>query len=302
MDIRIDRKSEIPIRQQLAEHVVYLIATEKLKPGQPLPSVRTLARQLKIHHNTVSQAYKDLVSRTWLVGKRGSRVVVRTPGKPDGNAQEGDLDDLINATIRAARQQGFSLQELRERVRKRLLAEPPDHILVIEDESGLRRLLQEEIVQALGYPAAGCSLSDLAAQPERALGALTVASQFLIGDVDALVPKNIPPIPLTYAAADEHLERIRKLVQPSVIAVVSVSPAFLKTARGLLAPALGRRHEVLELTFPLRDAKAVQAADLVFADSVARPRIKHPRIFLCRLIAPASMDYVHTAMMSYLSR
>ena len=155
MDIRIDRKSEIPIRQQLAEHVVYLIATEKLKPGQPLPSVRTLARQLKIHHNTVSQAYKDLVSRTWLVGKRGSRVVVRSPGKPDGNAQEGDLDDLINATIRAARQQGFSLQELRERVRKRLLAEPPDHILVIEDESGLRRLLQEEIVQALGYPAAG---------------------------------------------------------------------------------------------------------------------------------------------------
>ena len=98
MDIRIDRKSEIPIRQQLAEHVVYLIATEKLKPGQPLPSVRTLARQLKIHHNTVSQAYQDLVSRTWLVGKRGSRVVVRSPGKPGGNAPEGDLDDLINAT------------------------------------------------------------------------------------------------------------------------------------------------------------------------------------------------------------
>ena len=101
-------------------------------------------------------------------------------------------------------------------------------------------------MQALGYPAEGCSLSDLAAQPERALGALTVAGQFLIGDVDALVPKNIPPIPLTFAAADEHLERLRKLVQPSVIAVVSVSPAFLKTARGLLAPALGRRHEVLE--------------------------------------------------------
>jgi GntR family transcriptional regulator len=302
MDIRIDRKSEIPIRQQLAEHVVYLIATEKLKPGQPLPSVRTLARQLKIHHNTVSQAYKDLVSRTWLVGKRGSRVVVRSPGKPGGDAQEGDLDDLINTTIRAARQQGFSLQELRERVRKRLLAEPPDHILVVEDESGLRRLLQEEIVQAIGHPVAGCSLGDLAAHPGLAIGALTVASQFLIGEVDSLVPKNIPAVPLTYGAADEHLERLRKLVQPSVIAVVSVSPAFLKTARGLLAPALGRRHEVLELTFPLRDAKAVQAADLVFADSVARPRIKHPRIFLCRLIAPASLDYARTAMMSYQTR
>lgn len=299
MDIRIDRKSEIPIRQQLAEHVVYLIATEKLKPGEALPSVRALARQLNIHHNTVSQAYKDLVSRTWLVGKRGSRVVVRSPGKLNGKAQEHDLDDLINATIRAARQQGFSLQALRQRVRKRLLAESPDHILVVEDEPGLRRLLQEEIADVLGYHTDGCSLSDLAEHPGRAIGALTVAGQFLIGEVDALVPKSVPAIPLIYAAADEHLERLRKLVQPSVIAVVSVSAAFLKTARGLLAPALGRRHEVLELAFPLNDAKAVQAADLVFADSVARPRIKHPKIFQCRLIAPASLDYVRTAMMSY---
>src|ERR1700693_2838396 len=204
MNIRIDGKSEIPIRRQLAEQVVYLIATESLKPGQALPSVRTLARQLKIHHNTVSQSYKDLVSWTWLVGKRGSRVVVRSPGRPDGNSLGRDLDDLINATIRVARQRGFSLQELRERVRRRLLAEPPDHILVVEEDPGLRRLLQEEIVQALGQPVAGCSLSDLAAHPGLAIGALTVAGQFLIGEVDALVPKNIPAVPLTYGAADEH--------------------------------------------------------------------------------------------------
>jgi GntR family transcriptional regulator len=313
MDIRIDRKSEIPIRQQLAEHVVYLIATDKLKPGEALPSVRTLARQLKIHHNTVSQAYKDLVSRTWLVGRRGSRVVVRAPGNSDGKALRrgvsfagdhgglDDLDDLINATIRAARQQGHSLQALRERVRKRLLAEPPDHILVVEDEPGLRRLLVEEIREAIGEPVEGCALADLAAHPGLAIGALTVAGQFMIGDVDPLVPKNIPAIPLIYAAADEHLETIRRLVQPSVIAVVSVSPVFLKTARGLLAPALGQRHEVLEFEFPLKDAKALQGADLVFADSVARPRIKHRSIFQCRLIAPASLDYVRTAMMSYQS-
>jgi DNA-binding transcriptional regulator YhcF (GntR family) len=314
MDIRIDRKSEIPIRQQLAEHVVYLIATEKLKPGEALPSVRTLARQLGIHHNTVSQAYKDLVSRTWLVGRRGSRVVVRAPGKADGKKQGrggsfagdrgglDDLDDLINATIRAARRQGHSLQALRERVQKRLLAEPPDHILVVEDEPGLRHLLAEEIREAISEPVEGCALADLAAHPGLAIGALTVAGQFLIGDVDPLVPKNIPAIPLAYAAADEHLETIKKLVPPSVIAVVSVSPVFLKTARGLLAPALGRKHEVLEFAFPLKDAKAVQAADLVFADSVARPRIKHRRILQHRLIAPASLDYVRTAMMSYKSR
>lgn len=107
MEIRIDKNSEIPVRQQLAEHIIFAIATEKLKPGEALPSVRELARRLKIHHNTVSGAYQDLVSRTWLVGKRGSRVVVQRREKAGDSSGGGDLDDLINGTIRAARQQGY---------------------------------------------------------------------------------------------------------------------------------------------------------------------------------------------------
>lgn len=304
MDIRIDKKSEIPIRQQLAEHIVFCIATEKLKPGEALPSVRALARKLNIHYNTVSQAYQDLVNRTWLVGRRGSRVVVRGAGKTNGKGQgqTEDLDDLINATIRAARQQGYSLQEVRERVRKRLLAEPPDHILVVEDEPGLRQLLMEELRSATGEPAEGCSLAELAARPELAIGALTVAGHFAIAQVDPFVPKHFPAIPLAFSAADDHVGMLRKLVQPSVIAVVSVSAAFLKTACGVLVPALGRRHEVLDFEFPLRDARSVRGADLVFADSVAHPRIRHAKLFRYQIIAPASLEYVATAMKSYRSR
>jgi DNA-binding transcriptional regulator YhcF (GntR family) len=301
MDIRIDKKSEIPIRRQLAEHIIYSIATEALKPGQALPSVRELARRLKIHHNTVSQAYKDLVSRTWLVGRRGSRVVVRPLGKSGERTKGVDLDDLINATIRVAREQGYSLQALRERVKTRLLAEPPDHVLVVEDERGLRRLLQEEIQAALGQPTEGCSRAELAAHPELAIGALAVAGHYVIDQVDSLVPKSIPAIPLAFSAADEHLNMLRKVAQPSVIAVVSVSAAFLQTARGLLAPALGRRHVMRDFAFPLQDPKAVQAADIVFADSVARSRVKHSKLYQYRLIAPSSLEYVSSAMKSYQS-
>lgn len=80
MEFRIDKKSEVSIRQQLAEQIVFSIVTERLKPGEALPSVRELARRLKVHHNTVSQAYKDLARRAWLVGRRGRRVVVRERG------------------------------------------------------------------------------------------------------------------------------------------------------------------------------------------------------------------------------
>ena len=43
-----------------------MIATRRLKPEEVLPSVRVLARPHKIHHNTVSQAYQDLVDRDCL--------------------------------------------------------------------------------------------------------------------------------------------------------------------------------------------------------------------------------------------
>jgi DNA-binding transcriptional regulator YhcF (GntR family) len=299
MEIRIDKNSEIPIRQQLAEHIVFAIATDRLKPGQALPSVRELARRLKIHHNTVSGAYKDLVSRTWLVGRRGSRVVVQPRKKPAARSSRADLDDLINGTIRVARQQGYSLQALRERVRSRLLSEPPDHVLVVEDDPGLRCLLQTEITAAMRKPAEGCSVAELTAHAGLAIGALTVAGQYSIGEVEALAPKNVPPISLAYSAADEHLELLRKLAQPSVIAVVSVSPVFLQTARGLLGPVLGRRHVMRDFCFPLEDPRAVSAADLVFADSVARPHVKHKKIFQYRLVAPTSLEYLCSAMRSY---
>lgn len=302
MDIRIDKRSEVSVRQQLAEQIIFLIATEKVKPGEALPSVRELARRLKIHHNTVSEAYKDLARRTWVVRRKGSRVVVRLIGERAELTNRHDVDDLINATIRVARERGFSLQALRERVRTRLLAEPPDHILVVEEEPGLRGLLQQEIRTALRQPVDGCSLSELAAQSGLAIGALTVSGQYLIGDVDRLVPKGVPAIALAFSAADEHLDLLRRLDHPSVISVVSVSRVFLQTARSLLAPALGRHHVMRDFLFPPDDPKSLRAADLVFADSIARLQVKHTKVLEYRLICPSSLEYVRTAMESYQMR
>ena len=302
MDIQVDKNSEVSVRQQLAEQIIFLIATDKLKPGHALPSVRELARRLKIHHNTVSEAYKDLARRAWVARRRGSRVVVRSPGERAERTNGYGIDDLINATIRLARDRGCSLQALRERVRTRLLAEPPDHILVVEDELGLRHLLQQEIRTALGQNADGCSLAELTAQPGRAIGALVVAGHYSIGGVDQLVPKNVPAVRLSFSAADEHLDLLRSLDQPSVIGIISLSPIFLRTARSLLAPALGRRHVMRDFSFPVDDPKALRSADVMFADSVARSRIKHSRVFEYRLISSSSLEYLRSAMKSYQTR
>ena len=66
MQIVVSKDSDVPLRQQLAEQIVFLITTGQLQAGAELPSVRALGRLSKVHHNTVSEAYQDLVRRGWL--------------------------------------------------------------------------------------------------------------------------------------------------------------------------------------------------------------------------------------------
>ena len=191
MNITISKSSEIPIRQQLSEQIVFLIATGKLRPGEALPSVRSLARRLRIHHNTVSQAYQDLVSRDWLVRRHGSRMVIRSAQEPSEPPPAKDLDDLINETIEAAREHGYTVQQLRQRVQERLMAQSPDHILVVSIEPGMRHLLRVELKENLPVSVETCSLDELLAQPSLSAGALLVTPPGLVPDITPLVPKDL---------------------------------------------------------------------------------------------------------------
>jgi DNA-binding transcriptional regulator YhcF (GntR family) len=299
MKVRINKKSEVPIREQIAEQIIFLIATDELKPGDALPSVRQLARQQGVHRNTVSRVYADLVRRSWLSGKRGSRLIVRPQDEFTRVTRAQDIDSMINAVIRVAREGGHSLQELRKRVRERLLEQPPDHLLVIEDDPGLLKLLQTEIKKAVPWPVRGCCGQDLRTNPGLAVGALPVLAQHFLPEVASLLPKVRPAVCVTYSQADEHLHTIRKLREPSVIALISVSEAFLRTARGLLAPSLENRHTLLEVLWPAKRAADLRAADLAFCDSITFEKMQHPQRVLYRLIVPSSIDYIVSAMNSY---
>jgi len=299
-DIRIDSASDVPIRQQLTEQIIFRIATGALTAEHPLPSVRELARRLKIHHNTVSGAYQDLVKRGgWVARHRGSRLVVISRETLPLPQNARSLDDIINLTIHLARAMGFSLQALRGRVRERLKAASPDHILVIDHDRGLREIICDEIRSALPYPVQACSQEDLASNPGIAIGAMAVAPLYSIGRTDALFPKDRPVIAVTYNKADDHIRRIRELRQPSTIAVVSTSARFLEVARGILAPAIGSRHQLQEVLLPRESPPSPKAADLIFCDSVAKRAIRSTKAIHYQLVSSKSMEEVGSAMKSY---
>ena len=63
MIFQIDFKSGKPVYLQLVDQVRYAAASGGLKPGEPLPSIRPLAEELRVNRNTVAKAYAELESQ-----------------------------------------------------------------------------------------------------------------------------------------------------------------------------------------------------------------------------------------------
>ena len=72
MDIIISNSSGRPIYEQITSQIKGLIMNGTLKPGDPLPSMRLLAKELRISVITTKRAYEDLERDgfiTTIVGK-----------------------------------------------------------------------------------------------------------------------------------------------------------------------------------------------------------------------------------------
>lgn len=285
MKLDIDRASNVPIRQQIVQQIVFGIATGRLPPGARLPSVRELAQRHKVHANTVSQAYQELVAEHWIRGQRGRRMVVRSANDPAGQPEE-DLDDLINQTIRMARDRGYDMQALRQRVRERLMLEPPDHVLVVEREAGLLRILATELEERLSCDVKSCPPEELEASPGNAISALVTCLPGMVWRVGPLVGRHRAVFTLHLPDADGMKRMVRELEQPSLVVFVSVSPYCLSTAEGLFAGVTGSRHTMENYCLGPNEQRDLRGADLVIADSVAARSVRATRLVPYCFVSP----------------
>lgn len=106
---QLDLQSRTPIYQQLKEKILRLIMAGAIGPGDPLPSVRVMARELGINPNTVAKAYQDLEK---------SGLIYSVAGKGSFISGEETLDlqmtasvlDRFREAVREARSAGVDRQ------------------------------------------------------------------------------------------------------------------------------------------------------------------------------------------------
>ena len=119
--IRIDLASPVPAYRQIADGLRALLVSGAVEPGTNLPTVREVAVDLGVHHNTVAEAYRTLAAEGWLdlTRGRGARVLPRTTPAPSNEARERFLGRL-RSLIAEARAAGVSVDVLANEVRRSL--------------------------------------------------------------------------------------------------------------------------------------------------------------------------------------
>jgi len=85
--LRIDLASSVPVYEQIANGLRAELVAGQFGPGDRLPTVRALAIDLGVHHNTVAQAYRQLAEEGWLELKRHRGATVRERHHPPDRSE-----------------------------------------------------------------------------------------------------------------------------------------------------------------------------------------------------------------------
>lgn len=76
MHIIISNSSPVPIYEQIKNTIIEQIENNELKENEPLPSIRALAKDIKISIMTIKKAYDELEEEGFLVSIQGKGTFV----------------------------------------------------------------------------------------------------------------------------------------------------------------------------------------------------------------------------------
>ncbi|MBN1428113.1 MAG: GntR family transcriptional regulator [Anaerolineae bacterium] len=112
----VDKDSSVPIYAQIVNRVEALVMSGKIKAGDRLPSIRSVAEATRVDYNTVAKAYADLDRAGVIKTARG--IGTHVTGVLDEAAlqasRQAKLHDVLGSTIQGLLELGYSEQEIRE--------------------------------------------------------------------------------------------------------------------------------------------------------------------------------------------
>ena len=118
MELTISNSSGKPIYEQIADQIKNRILCGELKEGEPLPSLRLLAKELRISVITTKRAYEDLERDGFIETVAGKGCFVARKNL-DFLREEHlrQLENALQSAVEIACRAGISLEETQELLR-----------------------------------------------------------------------------------------------------------------------------------------------------------------------------------------
>jgi DNA-binding transcriptional regulator YhcF (GntR family) len=252
MRLHVARDSTLPVHQQLRQQIIFFITTGELPIGTDMPSLRQLERDLKLHRNTIDRLYDELVAQRWLCREKDGRPpIVAYPRLPQSEAPRESIETLIDRLVMAAHANGVALDEILAKLKERGTTHVADHFLVVEPEPSIGEVLKYEVQQATGQVPVSYSVSELRSRPELLKGAALLVPAYLADLMDFVPPSQRASMTLLiYSPFGGFIEQVRKLAEPCVIGMISVTGPGMKTMSGVFAEAVAARHQLIPFFVP----------------------------------------------------
>ena len=113
MDIIISNSAGVPIYEQITQQMKGLILRGELKEGEALPSMRLLARELRISVITTKRAYEELEREGFITTVPGKGCFV-APQDPELAREETlrRVEEHLTRAVEAAKAGGITLEEM----------------------------------------------------------------------------------------------------------------------------------------------------------------------------------------------
>ena len=115
MNIQITNDGTVPIYEQIARQIKGMVLNGTLKEGDALPSMRLLAKELKISVSTTKRAYEERERDGFIVSMTGKgSFVAGTDTELLKEARQKELEQTMEELVAQGKELGLSLEELME--------------------------------------------------------------------------------------------------------------------------------------------------------------------------------------------
>jgi DNA-binding transcriptional regulator YhcF (GntR family) len=297
MQIRLRRTSGVPVKEQIRAQIELAMLSGELPRGARLPPIRTWARKLKVHANTISAAYRELSASGHVVVRSGSGVFVEP--RPRRTALQPTVASKLRAAVEEARATGLSVADIMAAVASFVEPQKPEGILVVDPSKEMGAVYASEMRETLGATVRVATLDELDLNPSLAAGLVVAVLPYHVGRVEGVAALGrLVVFTLTFP---DPAALVPKGISSGMVLVVSESPLFLSFTRVAFKSVLTDDFEIQ--VCPLENERLwrrfLPASDLIVTDAISATRLTRAgarNLARLRLLSDDSMERLREAL------